>query len=130
MKMAINPLLSVIVAGHLLLASCSNEEVSPKKGELSQSSKGATEESKLTAGKVIYESNCAGCHNSHVAGAPAPGEKDDWAERLAQGTDVMTRKSIEGFEGKKGVMQPRGGNSSLTDAEVRNAVLYMVKISQ
>ncbi len=130
MKMAIKPLQSVIVVGHLLLASCSNEEVSPMKKELSQPSKGVPEDNKLTTGKVIYESNCAGCHNSHVAGAPTPGVKADWTERMAQGVDVMTRKSIDGFEGKKGVMQPRGGNASLTDAEVRNAVLYMVNTSQ
>jgi cytochrome c5 len=125
----IKPFMSVFVCGLLFLASCSNE-VLPNKEQLPQSSKESAEGKKLAAGKVIYESNCAGCHNSNVAGAPTPGDKADWTARMAQGVDAMTKKSIEGFEGKKGVMQPRGGNASLTDEEVRNAVLYMVKISQ
>jgi len=40
------------------------------------------------------------------------------------------QKSIQGFEGKQGVMPPKGGNSVLTQEELSNAVYYMVKISQ
>ncbi|MCX6178702.1 MAG: c-type cytochrome [Chlorobiales bacterium] len=129
MKMTIKPFMSVFVCGLLLLASCTNE-VLPNQEQLSQSSKGAAEEKQMASGKVIYESNCAGCHNSNVAGAPTPGDKADWTERMAQGVNAMTKKSIEGFEGKKGVMPPKGGNSVLTDEELLNAVSYMVKISQ
>jgi len=37
----------------------------------------------------------------------------------------MVKKSIEGYEGKTGVMPPKGGNSTLTDEEVSNAVDFM-----
>ena len=130
MKMTGKPLLPLVLSGLLLLASCSSGEVSPNKEELTESKKEAAEEQKLAEGKAIYESNCAGCHNSDVAGSPTPGDKADWKDRMAQGVDVMAKKSIAGFEGKKGVMLPRGGNSTLSDQEVTNAVSYMVKISQ
>jgi len=121
-------LLPVLVSGFLLLTSCSSE-VSPNKEELTESPKEAAEEKQIADGKAIYESNCAGCHNSNVAGAPTPGDKADWADRMSQGIEVMAKKSIQGFEGKKGVMPPKGGNTILTDREVSNATLYMVKFS-
>jgi cytochrome c5 len=130
MMMTIKPLLLFIVCSILLLASCSSGDVSPNKEEVTESKKEAAEEQMLAEGKAIYESNCAGCHNANVAGAPTPGDKADWTDRMAQGIKVMAKKSIEGFEGKKGVMQPKGGNSTLTDHEVTNAVYYMVQISQ
>ncbi len=129
MKMTIKPFLPVFLCGLFLLASC-GKEVSSDKEQLSQSSKEVEEKKQLASGKAIYESNCAGCHASDVAGAPTPGDKADWKERLAQGIKVMAKKSIQGFEGKKGAMPPRGGNSVLTDEELSDAVFYMVKISQ
>ncbi|TLU50809.1 MAG: cytochrome c5 family protein [Chlorobium sp.] len=123
------PFLSVVVLGLYFLTSC-NSGVSPNREELTESPKEAVEEKKIAYGKSIYESNCAGCHNSNVAGAPTPSEKADWVDRMPQGIEVMAKKSIQGFEGKKGVMPPKGGNSVLTGQEVTNAVLYMVKVSQ
>jgi cytochrome c5 len=85
---------------------------------------------KLAAGEEVYESNCAGCHDSGTGGAPKSGVKDDWKERMAQGIPAMTTKSIEGFEGKAGAMPAKGGNAALTNEEVSNAVLYMVSKSR
>lgn len=85
---------------------------------------------KLAAGEEVYESNCAGCHDSGTGGAPKPGVKDDWKERIAQGVPVMTTKSVDGFEGKSGAMPAKGGNAALTHDEITNAVLYMVSKSK
>lgn len=82
------------------------------------------------AGKSVYGKVCALCHEAGVAGAPKPGDKDEWAPRIAQGNDVMYKHAIEGFTGSKGMMPPRGGGSSLTDDEVKAAVDYMVSQSQ
>lgn len=78
------------------------------------------------AGKSIYNKTCALCHAAGVAGAPKPGDKDDWGPRIAQGKDTLYKHAIEGFTGTKGVMPARGGSSSLTDDEVKSAVDYMV----
>lgn len=76
-------------------------------------------------GKSIFGKTCALCHASGVAGAPIPGNKDNWADRIAQGKDTMYKHAIEGFTGDKGMMPARGGNPKLTDDEVKAAVDYM-----
>ncbi|HWR01413.1 MAG TPA: c-type cytochrome [Chlorobaculum sp.] len=81
---------------------------------------------KIAAGEEVYEASCAGCHDSGTAGAPKPGKKEDWASRIGQGVELMTKKSIEGFDGKTGSMPAKGGNEALTVEEISNAVKYMV----
>lgn len=78
-----------------------------------------------TVGKSVYGKTCAMCHAAGVAGAPKPGDKADWAPRIAQGKDTMYKHAIEGFTGSKGVMPARGGSTTLTDDEVKAAVDYM-----
>ncbi len=85
---------------------------------------------KLAAGKTAYDTNCAACHDAGMMGAPKPGDKAAWSPRIAQGIEVMTKKSIEGFQGKAGAMPAKGGNASLTDDEVANAVAYMADKSK
>jgi cytochrome c5 len=76
-------------------------------------------------GKNIYETTCVACHGAGVAGAPKLGDKAAWAPRLAQGADALHNHAIKGFQGKAGVMPPKGGNMSLADADVNAAVDYM-----
>jgi cytochrome c5 len=82
------------------------------------------------AGESVYKKTCALCHAAGVAGAPMPGNKDEWAPRIAQGKDTLYKHALEGFTGAKGMMPPRGGGASLTDDEVKAAVDYMVAKSQ
>ena len=58
-------------------------------------------------------------------GAPKLGDKADWQPRLAQGKDTLYKHAIGGFTGAKGMMPPKGGNASLSDAQVHAAVDYM-----
>ena len=66
------------------------------------------------------------CHGAGVAGAPKLGDKADWGPRIAQGNDTLYQHAIQGFQGKKGVMPPKGGNTALPDDQVKAAVDYMV----
>ena len=77
-------------------------------------------------GEKVYKKTCALCHASGVAGAPIPGNHDDWDARVAQGNDVLYKHALEGFTGEKGMMPPRGGGTSLKDDEVKAAVDFMV----
>ena len=115
----------VLTAGLFLLGACTPEK-QPDNEELTESRAEALAEQKLATGKRVYEANCAGCHDAGVAGAPKPGDKAAWKERLTQGIEAINKKSIEGFDGKTGMMPPKGGNAILTDEEVTNAVTFMV----
>lgn len=77
-------------------------------------------------GKATYDKSCAVCHVAGVAGAPKFGDKAAWKARIAQGNDTMYNHALKGFQGKVGMMPPKGGNMSLTDADVKAAVDYMV----
>jgi cytochrome c5 len=81
-------------------------------------------------GKKVYDGLCFSCHTAGIAGAPKLGDKAAWAARIDQGMDTLYAHSINGFQGKSGVMPPKGGNMSLSDDEVKAAVDYMVAQSQ
>ncbi len=73
-------------------------------------------------GKKVYESGCVACHGAGVAGAPKFGDKALWAPRIKTGMDALYASAIKG----KGVMPPKGGNTALSDADVKAAVDFMV----
>jgi cytochrome c5 len=76
------------------------------------------------AGKKLFESTCQMCHGAGIAGAPKFGDKAAWAPRLKQGMPTLYQHALSGFQGKSGVMPPKGG-SSASDEEVKAAVDYM-----
>ena len=80
-------------------------------------------------GKSVYNKTCALCHAAGVAGAPKPGNKDDWGPRIAQGTGHAVQARPGRFHGRQGMMPARGGSSSLPDDDVKAAVDYMVGLS-
>jgi cytochrome c5 len=75
-------------------------------------------------GKKIYDSACVACHGAGIAGAPKFGDKAAWADRIKQGQNVLYEHAIKGFQGKNGMMPPKGG-SAASDDEVKAAVDYM-----
>jgi cytochrome c5 len=77
------------------------------------------------AGKALFNSACTACHTAGIAGAPKFGDKAAWAPRIAQGTTTLYEHAIKGFQGKAGMMPPKGG-STAPDADVKAAVDYMV----
>lgn len=76
-------------------------------------------------GKALYNSACIACHGAGIAGAPKLADKANWAPRIKQGTAVLYEHAIKGFQGKAGVMPPKGG-ASAADADVKAAVDFMV----
>jgi cytochrome c5 len=78
-------------------------------------------------GKKAYDTACFACHGAGIAGAPKFGDKAAWSARIGQGSSVLYDHAIKGFQGKAGVMPPKGG-SALPDADVKAAVDYMVAV--
>ncbi len=73
-------------------------------------------------GKQVYESTCMACHGAGVANAPKFGDKKAWAMHLMHGTEHVYENALKG----KGAMPPKGGNLTLSEAEVKAAVDYML----
>ena len=81
------------------------------------------------AGKKTYDAACVACHGAGIAGAPKFGDKAAWAPRLAQGSATLYEHAIKGFQGKAGMMPPKGG-SAASDSEVKAAVDYMASAAK
>ncbi len=77
-------------------------------------------------GKEVYTEVCSLCHGTIMSIGPKIGDKAAWAPRIRQGDDALLRHALQGY----GQMPARGGDSSLTDGEVKDAVHYMVSHSQ
>lgn len=73
------------------------------------------------SGEQVFTAVCAACHTPGALGAPKLNAKGDWAGRLGQGFDTLTKHAIEGIR----AMPARGGNPDLSDIEVARAVAYM-----
>jgi len=81
-------------------------------------------------GEMVYNTACLACHMTGAAGAPKLGDAEAWVDRIAQGMEVLVKHAIEGFQGKVGMMPPKGGNTALDDKAVTAAVQFMVDQSQ
>lgn len=81
-------------------------------------------------GRKVYQASCVACHGAGIAGAPMVGNAAAWVSRIEAGADSLYTNAINGFQGSSGVMPGKGGNSALSDDEVKAAVDYMVSQSQ
>jgi cytochrome c5 len=77
-------------------------------------------------GQQVYQASCVACHDAGVAGAPKVGDKGQWSTRIAKGPEALYTSAVNGVTGSAGVMPAKGGNPTLSDAEVKAAVDYMV----
>lgn len=78
------------------------------------------------AGDQVYASACQACHAAGIAGAPKTGDVSTWTTRLDAGLETLYVSALVG----KGAMPAKGGNPSLSDAEVKAAVDYMIESSR
>lgn len=72
-------------------------------------------------GQAIYDTTCAACHATGVAGAPKKGDKAAWAQRISQGYATLYDHALNGIR----AMPPKGGDASLPEADLANAVAYL-----
>jgi len=86
----------------------------------------AAPEAVARSGEQVYQLACAMCHGAGLAGAPKLGDGAAWKPRVAQGQDVLHQHAIQGIR----AMPAKGGNPSLSDAEVSAAVDYMVSAAK
>jgi len=79
----------------------------------------------VRSAKEIVEGTCMSCHGTGAMGAPKVGTKAQWKPRFAKGMKSMMKNATQGI----GMMPARGGDASLTDADIEKAIKYMLKKS-
>jgi cytochrome c5 len=109
-------------AGASFKAPPAPKEPATKEAAAPQTQAAAPAKPAAANGKAIYDKTCIACHQVSVAGSPRLGDKAAWAPRIQQGHDALVQSVIKG----KGAMPPKAGNPSLSDAEIRAAVDFMV----
>lgn len=81
-------------------------------------------------GQAIYEQTCVACHGADGKGA-IPGVPDftRGGGRLSQSEDILVRHVMDGFQspGSTMAMPAKGGNASLTEADARLVVKYLIR---
>src|SRR5690606_3064042 len=79
-------------------------------------------------GPEVYNAVCVACHAPPgLGGAPALGNRDAWAARIAQGMETLIDHALRGYSGSTGIMPRKGGRLDLSDEEVIGAIEYMVE---
>ncbi len=72
-------------------------------------------------GEAVFTAVCTSCHSAGVLGAPKVDDKAAWEPRVAQGFDTLLKNAINGIRS----MPARGGDPTITDEELSNAIVYM-----
>src|ERR1044071_2592896 len=75
-------------------------------------------------GEVVYRGQCAMCHDAGSDKAPRIDVRADWKARFSKGREGLLRSAIKGVPGT--AMAPKAGFTQLPDAEVAEAVDYML----
>lgn len=110
---AVAPVAQVAVA-----TEAASAEVAEEAGAAEANSAGKS-------GEEVVKAVCAMCHATGMMESPKIGDAEQWAPRIAQGYDTLVNNAINGIRN----MPAKGGNSALSDAEVKRAVAYMANQS-
>ena len=76
------------------------------------------------SGEAIYRDKCAMCHDAGTDKAPRIDVREDWKARFSRGREGLVRSALKGVPGT--AMAPKAGFTQLADAEVAEAVDYML----
>lgn len=76
-------------------------------------------------GKQVVEAVCAECHRTGENGAPKIGDEAAWAELAQRGLTRLTESALKGIRD----MPAHGGDITLGDLEIAQAITYMVNQS-
>jgi cytochrome c5 len=87
---------------------------------------GASAPAAKADGAQVYQTVCSVCHAAGLLSAPKYGDQAAWKPRIAQGIATLHEHALKGIRS----MPPKGGSTTLSDAEVNAAVDYMVNHSK
>ena len=73
-------------------------------------------------GEEVFNTVCTACHTAGILNAPKIDDKAAWEPRAAKGLQGLLAASINGLN----QMPAKGGNPSLTEQELSDAITYML----
>ena len=80
------------------------------------------------SGKAIYHQTCVACHGANGKGA-IPGAPDFTSKNgpLSKSDEILLNHMANGFQssGSSMAMPPKGGNTNLTNTDLRNTLTYI-----
>ena len=113
-----NRILAVLlVASALAVSACNNTQV--------REMEAAPVASTTISGQEAYETQCAGCHETGINGAPVVGDRAYWENRSRLWQAVIMDHAKTGYLD----MPARGGRSDLSDETIELAVEYMLELT-
>jgi cytochrome c5 len=80
----------------------------------------------LQRGRNIWVGTCRDCHANPLSDAPQVKDRAAWNARIARGRGALVLSALNGRSGPNADMPPRGGNTALSDDDVRAAVDYIL----
>jgi cytochrome c5 len=83
---------------------------------------GAAADAAGMSGEQIVQQVCGACHQAGVMEAPVIGDKAAWEPRYAQGLETLVSHAVNGLN----AMPPKGGASNLSEAEIQEAIVWML----
>ncbi len=115
-----------IVAAAADTANASSAAAAPETAAAATTATAAAGATQVAAagqsGEEVYKSACFACHDTGAANAPKLDDAEAWGKRAEAGMDALNNNAING----KNSMPARGGNSALSDDEVKAAVQYIL----
>lgn len=108
-------------AGAILLVGCNR---APAPAEATPATQAATQvDAPADPGVArLYGQTCRACHDPRArTGAPAAGDAQAWAPRLAQGMDVLVERTINGYKG----MPPLGACMDCSEDDFAALIRFM-----
>ncbi|MES0874822.1 c-type cytochrome [Sinimarinibacterium thermocellulolyticum] len=112
---------SLPLACAVLLVACDRAPSAPQATPAAQSAAqtGAPADPAVVR---LYEQTCRACHDPRArTGAPAAGDAQAWAPRLALGMDVLIERTINGYRG----MPPLGACMDCSEDDFVALIRYM-----
>ncbi len=82
----------------------------------------------LANGEAIYKKYCFACHDNGLAGAAKHSDHERWAESAAKGIPTLIKHATEGYQGKYGMLPPKGTCMECSDQDMIDAVHYQLKM--
>ena len=82
----------------------------------------------LANGEAVYKKFCFACHDNGLAGAAKHTDTERWAESAAKGVPTLVKHVTEGYQGKYGVIPPKGTCMACSEQDIIDAVHYQLSM--